>query len=205
MPPLISNNHGKAATGSGGNGGGFEWSKNFITEQDWIAVFQLLNGSSWGFDAVEGLGTEVASSTVVLLPGSTPDGNADMEIVSEFAAPDAVFEGGIMARMTGFNTPNANYYWARITGGEARIVKVVGGTATTLDSDTFGHVAGDVFNVTLTVQGDQLSATFENITNPNTVNLSSTDSDIADPGVAGLRTGFTDSEVWWRTVSVRTL
>jgi len=207
MPPL------RQVIAAGGAGAGtsaaYSWSKNFISDQTFDNIFGLLDmTTAWAFDVTEGLGDgSTADSAVAMFPVIVPNSSLkDQKIIVELKAPNATLECGVILRMKGFSSPNANYYWARITGGNCRISKTLAGVTTTIASSTaFAHNVGDVIKITFQAVGDQLDATFENVTNPNTVTRTCTDSDIAGPGQAGFRTGFTNSMIWWRSVSVQSL
>lgn len=202
MPHIKGNAHGdggNAGGGGGGGGEGFDFSKDFITDQTWLRTYQLLAGASWGFDVAEGLGNAGGgSSTVVIFAGSS----ADMVAEAYFKAPNAVLHCGVLVRTTGFNTPDANYYWARLTGGQSRIAKTVAGVTGTVTADqAFAHDADDIIRVRISVVGSNLSAEFENVTQESLLTHSGSDTDIVGVGVPGFRTGFTASEIWLRSVT----
>jgi len=210
MPPLKQV---IAAGGGGATPATYSWSKNLVTDQTFTDIFGLLDmTTAWAFDAVEGLGNgAVADSAVAVLPTVAPNSTLkDQKIIVELKAPNATLECGVILRMTGFSSPDANYYWARITGGRARITKTLAGVSTTIagganPADLFPHNAGEVIKITFQVVGGDLTADFENLTTPDTHNLTVTDTDIAGPGQVGMRTGFTNSQIWWRSVSIQSL
>lgn len=174
--------------------------KNLVADQTFTDLTKKLNTSGVAFDGIEGLGDASASSSVVLInTGGYP--NQKVTAVLNFPSPTTagIEDIGVLLRVLSFDSPNASYYYARVDGGTAKITRVLNGSFTTLTSQAFALAQGDNVTITFTAVGDLLSATFDAGGSPTTVNLATTDNQVARRGIMGFRS--LSSAVWCRSLA----
>lgn len=214
MPPL----QGILKSGGGSSGGNpdvLDYTIDLITTQDLDHLIEIQNPGNWAFDVVEGFGrvTAAASTTIYGLPAHNPTNSGNMTVRAVIEFPTADARTGVIARMTNAGVANnsEDFYYANVNTAftnEAVIQKrVAGGALVTIGTgQNFPITLGDVVEITLTVDGDQISAVFENITQATTVNIGPvTDTDIpsGNGGLAGISSGPTTlAACWFREVQV---
>lgn len=173
--------------------------KDLIADQTFTDLSKKANTGGITFDVAEGLGDNANITTVLLInSGGYPDQR--IQAVMNYPAPTvAGFEEiGVVARLLSFDSPDASYYYARVDAGVAKITRVLNGTFSTLTSSAFALAQGVNVTITLTCVGDLISATFDAGGTPATVNLSVTDSAVAQRGVLGFRSS--NSAMWCRSL-----
>jgi hypothetical protein len=178
--------------------------KNLVSDQTYDQLTKKLNTAGVAFDVTHGLGQAAANSSAVLINSG---GFLDQEVIAKvkYASPTTAGaeEIGALVNVLSFDSPDANYYYARVDGGTAKITKVVDGTFTTLTSSAFALAQDDIVTITFSRVGNLLTADFESGGTPATVNLSTTDSSLVAGGVMGFRSlssAIWCSELSWRQV-----
>lgn len=166
--------------------------KNLVSTQTYSHIHKILNSTNVTFDATEGLGRAAAESSIVLVDvGGFAD--QQMTAVMKYVSPTAsgAEDFGVILRCQTTHTtaPNSvDYYWARITAGQARITKVLAGSFTTLSSSAWVLTQGTLVTITFSAVGSNLTATFAATGgSPGNVTLSAVDSDVPDYGLMGFR------------------
>jgi len=165
-------------------------SKNFVTDQTYGSITFRLNSAGRAFDAVKGLGVVTATSTVAVLHCG---GFNDQRITGVVRYVSPTVSGGEDVGMTVRfqsmeDTASSNYYYARISGGFARLTKVIANVYTNLSSAAF-VVAQDVdVTIVLSCVGSALAATFTAASGPAPVSLSAVDTSVPAGGLMGWRT-----------------
>lgn len=147
------------------------------------------SGATYNSDGA-GTGASATSTAVLCHIG----GFADQKIVAamKFVAPSttANYEIGVMLRVQTLETlPDATqetYYYARVKAGTASIQKVVGNVFTSLASHAYALALNTYVDITFSVIGTALSATFhdESLVLADQT-LSVTDSSISAAGLMG--------------------
>jgi len=175
-------------------------SKDLINDQTFKDLTKKFNTSGVSFDAVEGLGDATSTSSLVLINSG---GFSDQRITAVLNFPSPTSAGsediGVMVRVLSVDSPDANYYFAHVDAGVAKITRVADGTFTTLSSLSFSLAQGTNVTITFSAVGDLLKATFDAGGSPATINLSATDSQIPARGCMGFRS--LTSAVWCRSLT----
>lgn len=170
--------------------------KNLVSDQTYTNIHKLNNVSGIAFNATHGLGEAANNSSVFALAvGGFNDQKvtADVKWVSPTTAGNE--EIGVIVRFKTFHSPNADYYYARVDGGIAKLTKVVAGTFTTLSQTTYALGIDVVCRITLSVMGSLLTATFAATGGtPADIQLSSSDTSIPSGGLVGVRS--LTSSIW---------
>lgn len=181
-------------------------SKDLLAEQNYRNLMVRLNSANLVFSGTEGLGEAANNSSfLVALFGGTADYRVTGVMKYPSPTTQAQSEIGVVGRFTSVDqtaVATANYYYARVDNGQAKLTKVVGGAFTTLKTDTFNLAQDVLVTITLQMVGTSIQATYS-ASGLTTVVQSQVDSDITAPGVAGFRS--LSSGIWCRSLTVEQL
>jgi hypothetical protein len=175
---------------------------NFVSNQNYDDITLKLNTAGWAFDATEGLGVTTATSSIALINAG---GFADQKITAsmKYVSPttSANYEIGVMCRVKNTETVGggANYYYARIGAGTAKLTKVINGTFTNLATHAFTLNQNSLVTISLSAIGSQLTAVFDDGAG-NVQTLNASDSAIASGGMYAIRS--LTSTVYCRSATV---
>lgn len=170
--------------------------RDLVADQTEVGILDVLGTHT--FDVTEGCGIATASSLrTVLLAGGFAD--FDATAIMKYVSPSTsgTEEFGLIACYEN-DSSGGTYYWVRVYRGEARLVRAVAGTFTTLASQAWVLPQDEAATLQLSRRSSQLTATFTAAT-PGSVQLAATDSTIGN-GLFGFRTlstaGYCSSLSW---------
>lgn len=165
--------------------------KNLVTDQTYTYLQKKINTAAVGFNATEGLGVADNNSSVTLgTVGGPADQRvtADMKWVAPTVSPNE--EIGVLARCRTMEStlPGADYYYARVDGGIAKLTKVLAGAFTNLAQSAFAVPIDTLVTIELTCVGNQITAIFTcGGVAGSPLTLQATDNDISTGGQMGFR------------------
>lgn len=178
------------------------FSKDLINDQTFDGLTIKFN-SDIAFDGSNGLGENAAQSTSIFIHcGGFNDQRISASLKFESANTAGVDEDiGVMLRCSTFEGSDDDYYYARVDQGDAELMRINGGSFTTMVSEPFSLAQGDWVGIDFTVIGNVLSASFSDGTTHLTI--STTDSTIQEGGLPGLRS--VGSSIFCRAFTVEEL
>lgn len=169
--------------------------KDLISDQTYAGLSKKLNTAGLVFSAGQGITTGATATSSILcgVTGGFP--NQQMQSTMKFIAPTAAGSEDLGCILRCSSTEDANYYYARVTAGVAKISKVVAGTFTTLTSSAWVIAQNTNFTVAFSVIGNTFTALYQAGGAPADLTLSVTDSSIAAGGCMGVRS-LTSTATW---------
>lgn len=167
--------------------------KNLISDQTYAGLSKKLNVGGLSFVAGQGLSTGASATSSIILGTCGGFPNQQMQSTMRYIAPSTAGTEDLGCILRCSSTEDANYYYARVNGGVAKITKVVAGTFTTLTSSAWVIAVNTDFTITFSVVGNTFTALFQAGGSPADLTLSVTDSSLPAGGAMGVRSGPTSA------------